>query len=150
MNTLVKTVFAVVVQGGVAWGLVAFVVGPMMRGEPFAWQPEPSEEATKMDALGPLIPVDEILVNVAGTKGRRFFKTSLTLEVEGKELAKVASDRLPLLRGRVIDLLATKTMEELVEPSARDSLRAEILDALNAEVSGGQFSDLFFTEFLVQ
>ena len=67
-----------------------------------------------------------------------------------KLLEQVATDRLPVLRGRVIDLLATKTMEELVEPSARDSLRTEILDALNAEVSGGQFSDLFFTEFLVQ
>ena len=42
----------------------------------------------------PLVPIDlivrgegeEILVNVAETKGRRFFKTALTLEIEGKDL----------------------------------------------------------------
>lgn len=152
MKTFLKTVAAIAAQGAVAWALVAFVVGPMMRGEPLPWQSDPSDEAEtgKMEALGPLLPLDEILVNVAGTKGRRFFKTSMTLELEDRDLEKTASARMPLLRGKVIDLLATKTMDELVEPSARDSLRSEILDTLNAEVSGGKFSNVFFTEFLVQ
>jgi flagellar FliL protein len=122
----------------------------MMRGEPLPWQSETPEDEAPMDALGPLVPVEEILVNVAGTKGRRFFKTSLTLEVEGKELEKFAAERMPVLRGRVIDLLSTKTMDQLVQPTARDTLKMEILDTLNSEVSGGEFRDLFFTEFLVQ
>ena len=74
----------------------------------------------------------------------------MTLEVNGDGLEKQASERLPILRGRVMDLLASKTMDELVNPSARDSLRAEILETLNAEVTGGEFVDIYFTEFLVQ
>jgi flagellar FliL protein len=57
---------------------------------------------------------------------------------------------MPILRGKVIDLLSTKSMEQLVEPAARDSLKKEILETLNANVSGGTFRDLYFTEFLVQ
>ena len=152
MNGAIKMVIAVVVQAGLAYALTVFVVGPTMRGEPLPWQDpeELAKQEEEMRELGPLLPMEEILVNVADTKGRRYFKTSLTLEMEGKDLEADAPARLPLLRGKVIDLLAGKTMDELTSPVARDTLRAEILESLNAEVTGGEFRDLFFTEFLVQ
>jgi flagellar FliL protein len=157
MKRVLKIGGMVVVQVALAWALVVYVAGPLMRDEPvtWPWQAPPGEVAEAEESggpreLGPLLPMEEILVNVADTKGRRFFKTSLTLEMDGKDLEKEAPNRLPLLRGRVIDLLATKTMDDLTAPTARDSLREEILETLNAEVAGGEFRDLFFTEFLVQ
>ncbi|MEZ5065291.1 MAG: flagellar basal body-associated FliL family protein [bacterium] len=154
MKGIVKIAIAVVVQAALAWAITVFLVGPTMRGEPLPWQKAKDEEAAAETEgpreLGPLLPLEEILVNVADTGGRRYFKTSLTLEMEGKDLEKTAPNRLPLLRGRVIDLLAHKTLDELTAPEARESLRSEILDTLNSEVSGGEFRDLFFTEFLVQ
>jgi len=152
VKRIVKIVVPLVVQVALAFGLVTYVAGPWMRGEPLPWQkPAPAEGAHQaMRDLGPLLAIEEILVNVAETQGRRYFKTSLTLEIEGKDLEAHASARMPVLRGKVIDLLATKSMEELVQPAARDSLKREILDTLNAEVSGGSFRDLYFTEFLVQ
>lgn len=155
---IVKIGLLIVGQGGLAWAVVAFVVTPWMRGEPLPWQ-DPEQESTVTQTavvdpatreLGPMLPLEGILVNVAETKGRRFFKTSLALEIDGKELEKVAAERVPVLRGAVIDLLSKKTLSELVQPTARDTLRAEILETLNANVSGGQFRDLYFTEFLVQ
>jgi flagellar FliL protein len=151
VNTLVKTVLIVAAQAALAYGLVVYAVGPAMRGEPLPWQKEAAtEDLAEMRTLGPLLPMEEVLVNVAETKGRRFLKASMTLEIDGKELEKVAPERMPILRGKVIDLLSSKGMEELVQPSSRDTLRQEILDALNGEVSGGEFRDLYFTEFLVQ
>jgi flagellar FliL protein len=151
----VKLGVLIAVQAAAAWATVVFLVSPLMRGEPLPWQPSEDEMAAAdrdpaSRELGPLLQLDGILVNVAETKGRRYFKTSLTLEMEGKELGKSAEERLPILRGAVIDLLATKTLDELVEPTSRDTLKTEILDTLNSRVSGGQFRDLFFTEFLVQ
>jgi flagellar FliL protein len=155
MNRIAKVAIAVVIQGALAWALVVFVAGPRMRHEPFAWQKIATEEEVeaedpRLQELGPLLPIEEVLVNVAGTKGRRFFKTSLSLEVRGKDLEKLAPERMPILRGKVIDVLSRKSMDELTEPSARDSLPLELLKSLNAEVTGGEFSNLFFTEFLVQ
>jgi flagellar FliL protein len=149
---LVKIVVPLVIQAAIAFALVTFVVSPKMRGEPFPWAKEVASEGEDpaMRELGPLLPIDEILVNVAQTQGRRYFKTSLTLEIEGKDLQTQAEARMPILRGKVIDLLSTKSMEQLVEPAARDSLKKEILETLNANVSGGTFRDLYFTEFLVQ
>lgn len=151
MNGTVKIAIAVVVQIVLAYVLSVFVAGPVMRGDPLPWQKEPGEEEETAETheLGPLLPIEEVLVNVAGTKGRRFFKTSLSLEMEG-DLAKTAPDRMPILRGRVIDVLSNKSMDELTAPGARDTLKTELLEQLNAEVSGGTFNNLFFTEFLVQ
>lgn len=148
---IILVAVAVAVQGAAAWGVTTFVIGPQMRGEPLPWQKAEAEgeDGTKHE-LGPLLAMDEILVNVAGSKGRRFCRTSLTLEMDGKELAEKAEEWMPVFRGRVIDLLSTKDMDQLTAPGARDSLKTEILRTLNADVSGGEFRDLFFTEFLVQ
>jgi flagellar FliL protein len=151
---IIRIAVTALLQIALAWALVFYVVGPKMRGEPFFWQEAPAaegeEEAAEVHELGALLPMDGILVNVADTKGRRFFKTSLTLEMEGKDLEAEAPERMPVLRGKVIDVLSRKTMEQLVQPGARDSLRTELLATLNAEVTGGEFRDVFFTEFLVQ
>jgi flagellar FliL protein len=154
VNRTVKLAIMIVVQAAVAWAIAVFVAGPMMRDEPFPWQKakDPAAEAEKetKGELGPMLPIEEVLVNVAGTKGRRFFKTSLQLEMEGDGIEKTAPERMPVLRGKVIDLLSSKNMDQLTSPGARDSLKTELLDTLNAEVSGGEFRNLFFTEFLVQ
>jgi len=153
VKRFLKYVLLIAVQGGLAWALAVYVAGPLVRHEPLPWQKEGglfSAKADPEDELGPMLPINEVLVNVAGTKGRRYFRTSLALEMEGNGLEKTAPERMPVLRGRVIDVLSSKNMDELTTPSARDSLKAELLRTLNAEVSGGEFRDLFFTEFLVQ
>ncbi|NNE43133.1 MAG: hypothetical protein HKN12_02905 [Gemmatimonadetes bacterium] len=151
---IVKIALPIVIQAAVAWAAIVYVGGPMMRGEPMPWEPSAEEVAAAEEAeeksVGPLLPMESILVNVAETKGRRFFKTSISLELDGKDLEKSAPEAMPMLRGHVIDILSSKTLDELVTPSSRDSLKSEILETLNAEISGGEFSDLFFTEFLVQ
>ena len=151
---IVKTALPIVIQAAAAWAAIVYVVGPMMRGEPMPWEPSAEEVAAAEEleekSIGPLIPMESIVVNVAETKGRRFFKTALSLEVDGKDLEKTAPESMPMLRAHVIDVLSAKTLDQLVSPSSRDSLRTEILMTLNAEVTGGEFSDLFFTEFLVQ
>lgn len=159
---LLLVVGAVVVQAGVAWAVVTFAVAPKMRGEPFPWQKskEESAEAHASDEreLGALLPIEEVVVNVAGTKGRRFCRASITLEMEGKAEAgggghgggAAETQWMPVYRGTILELLSTKDMDQLTAPAARDTLKLEILEALNAEATGVKFRDMFFTEFLVQ
>jgi flagellar FliL protein len=101
-------------------------------------------------SIGALLPIESVIVNVAETQGRRFLKASLTLEVEGEEAAEAATTRLPVLRGAVIDVLAAKNLDQLVAPDARALIRGEILETLNEKSENVEFSDLFFTEFIVQ
>lgn len=152
---------AVVVQAGIAWAVVSFVVAPKMRGEPFPWQKSTDasaeEHAGDERELGALLPIEEVVVNVAGTKGRRFCRASITLEMEGPAEGggghgggAAETHWMPVYRGKILELLSTKDMDQLTAPAARDTLKLEILDALNAEATGVKFRDMFFTEFLVQ
>lgn len=102
------------------------------------------------EEIGGLLPIESVIVNVAETQGRRFLKASLTLEVDGAEGIESATARLPILRGAVIEVLASKNLEELVSPDARSQIRSEILETLNSKNEDGGFKDLFFTEFIVQ
>ncbi len=101
-------------------------------------------------SIGALLPIESVIVNVAETQGRRFLKASLTLEVEGAAAAEAATTRLPILRGAVIDVLASKNLDQLVAPDARSLIRGEILESLNEKSESVEFSNLFFTEFIVQ
>jgi flagellar FliL protein len=135
----------VAVQIALALALVHWVGRPWLAGERFPWR----RPVARAD-LGPLVPMDEILVNVAETGGRRYFRASLALEMQDGPAELLAIERMPVLRGRVNALFSGKTLEQLVEPSARDTLRLELLETLNAEVGAGACRDIHFTEFLVQ
>ncbi|MGQ0720024.1 MAG: flagellar basal body-associated FliL family protein [Candidatus Eiseniibacteriota bacterium] len=178
MKKIAKIAVPLVIQLAVAWVLAVFVLAPLVGGRPFPWQDAAADGAAEAHAedgegahaesgehghdedppaLGPLLPLDGILVNVAETQGRRYFKTSITLEMAGeakesKHGGGGAVDHLPMpvLRGAILDVLSAKTLDQLIQPTARDSLKTEILESLNAEVGPGTFHDLFFTEFLVQ
>jgi flagellar FliL protein len=179
MKKIAKIAIPLVAQLALAWALAVFVLAPVIGGKPLPWQEARAEgegdphaaaqgeehaaddaaHGEEEHALGPLLPLDGILVNVAETQGRRYFKTSITLEMAGeaksgggKHGGGGAGDDLPMpvLRGAVLDVLSAKTLEQLIQPTARDSLKAELLESLNAQVGAGTFRDLFFTEFLVQ
>jgi flagellar FliL protein len=132
------------VQIALALAFVHWVGRPWLAGDP------PWRRAAAPPEVGPLVPMDEILVNVAETGGRRFFRASLALEMQDGTSELRAIERMPVLRGRVNDLFSRKKLPELVEPSARDALRLELLETLNAEVGTGACRDVYFTEFLVQ
>jgi flagellar FliL protein len=153
VKKLVRYVVLLVVQGGLAYALTIFLIVPWLTGQPLPWQAKPTEETEETgerQELGPLVPIEGVLVNVAGTKGRRFCKASLTLEAEGPAQSKEAELRMPVVRGLIIEILASKNLDELVTPTARDLLREEILAALNEDATEGGFRDLYFTEYLVQ
>jgi flagellar FliL protein len=147
---MVKLGLAVAAQIALAFALVQWLGRPWLADRPMPWERDRAAAAEETRKLGPLLTMDEILVNVAETQGRRFFRTSLALEADDDTAKRRVVDRMPVLRGKVIDLLSRKRMDQLVQPTARDTLRLELLTTLNAEMGTGQLRDVHFTEFLVQ
>ncbi|HET9886051.1 MAG TPA: flagellar basal body-associated FliL family protein [bacterium] len=185
MKKIVKYAGIFAAQGAAAFALAVFLIGPVVRGEPFFWQKnaqpaQPKEHEEEQAAgehedksseekpasssshdkekkekkktageMGALLPIESVIVNVAETQGRRFLKASLTLELDGAGVEEV-QPRVPVLRGSVIDVLASKNLDQLVAPDAREMIRGEILQTLNSKMGAAEFKDLYFTEFIVQ
>lgn len=93
--------------------------------------------------------VENLIVNVSGSRAGRFVKVSLSFEAEPDVLAELAKKK-----ARITDIvgstLAAKTEEQLRAPTARGALRTEILGALNPLLEKGQIQAVFFLEYLIQ
>lgn len=90
-----------------------------------------------------------IVVNVAGTEGRRYLRATVELGVDAKEAKRLEESRAPLLDA-AIEVLASKRLEQLFEVNEREKLRDELKRHLNSALGGQQISQVFLTEFVVQ
>lgn len=102
------------------------------------------EEASAMVTLGDLV------VNPAGTGGRRYLKVQVALELSDPTQSQSVETRAPQLRDRIIRELTSRTLNELTDPVAKDEMKETILDELNNVLGEGAIQDLYFTEYVIQ
>ena len=91
-----------------------------------------------------------ILVNLRNTRGTRYLKAAITLEISDDTLTK----ELEVQRPRVVDYLIGKLssceLAEIDSPAGRARLKREIVNGLNDMLATGSVLNLFFTEFVIQ
>jgi flagellar FliL protein len=95
---------------------------------------------------GPL----EFTVNLADAGQRRYLKVTITLAFSDRALTDELVSSDPKLRDLIIGVLRGKKAAEVADPGGTEKLRNEIIAALNAALTGGQITTLYFTEFLIQ
>jgi flagellar basal body-associated protein FliL len=93
--------------------------------------------------------VQEILVNVSGSRGSRFVKVSLSFDAAKSVLSELEAKR-PMVIDLVSQSMGSKSMEELTAPTARSTLRNELITLVNATLKEGQVANIYFTEFIIQ
>lgn len=103
-----------------------------------------AEEASAMVSLGDLV------VNPAGTGGRRYLKVQVALELSDPSESGAVEARAPQLRDRIIRELTARTLSELTDPVAKDEMKETIIDELNQVLGEGSVHDLYFTEYVIQ
>lgn len=109
------------------------------------------EERSDYARPGPIFAIPEsFVVNLMGQNGRRYAKTSISLEMSSPELQKEITTKLPLIKDTIIRTLSSKTFEEISTPKGKDKLKEEITQELNAFMLDGYIKSIFFTEFVIQ
>ena len=101
--------------------------------------------------MGPVFAIPEpFIVNLMGQNGRRYLKTSISLELSTPEFQKEVTSKLALIKDRISQILSSKTFEEISTPKGKDKLKEEILQELNSYMVDGYFKSVLFTEFVIQ
>lgn len=110
------------------------------------------EQATSLDngAMGPNYTFEAFIVNVAGTSGRRYLKCSVTVEFDVASGPSEAATKVPLLRDAIIDVLSSKTLEDLEPGTVRNDIRGELVSVIAPLISKAEVTRVFFNEFVVQ
>lgn len=113
--------------------------------------PESTVEATTKRPMGPIYDVGEFTLNLTSTTNQmRFIRTKIVLEASDAKAVSDLEGRAPQIRDQLITLLRGRTLEELSTEHGMELLRLDIIKAMNALVSRGEVTDVFFIDLILQ
>ncbi|AZR73869.1 hypothetical protein BBF96_11000 [Anoxybacter fermentans] len=103
----------------------------------------------KVEEMGPSYNLGEFVVNLSGSRGYRFLKVNLVVEVNKESVIKELEERDPQLRDAINEILRSQTSEDIEDPSLI-KLKTQIINKLNEFLAKGEVKNVFITEFVVQ
>lgn len=144
----------VLVVGAGSFFLVTEVVVPMLSGsDAESVQAETEGEPGTGPAqvgVGAAIDLGEIVVNPAGTGGRRYIKVSVTLEAASEDHRAQVEAKVPFLKDVLIRELTSRTVDELTNPLTKDEMRDGMVYRVNQLFDADPITGVFFTEYVIQ
>ncbi|PAF41232.1 flagellar basal body-associated protein FliL [Helicobacter sp. 11S03491-1] len=101
--------------------------------------------------IGPLYPIPQpFIVNLVTQSGRRYLKTSITLELSNPKLLNEINAKITIIQDTIIELLSSKSIEEIATTKGKERLKDEIVNKINDFLIDGYVKNIFFTDFVIQ
>lgn len=93
-------------------------------------------------------------VNLMSQTGKRYLKTSLQFELDKDELKATATQaelnkKLPMVKDAIIDILSSKSIEDVATTKGKNRLKDEIVKRINEFMIDGKVFDVFFVDFVI-
>jgi flagellar protein FliL len=101
---------------------------------------------------GPILPLDEFLVNLADPSGDHFLKVTVNLglsKAKGKT-PETLKEQVPMIRDAILTALGSQTRDDVSSLPGRDKLKDEIKKKVNAALGEDDVEDVYFTNFVTQ
>ncbi len=156
-EALVRMAIGVLVLGALTAGiffLIVDVLGPALGP---VENPEVSGSAADETAPPEIEPpgeqwmVEDIVLNPAGTNGKRFLRLGLAIETkDGLSVITELDTRSAQMRDLLIRQFSSRTIEELGDPVVREEIRLSCIDEINSRLVSGAISDIYFTDYVLQ
>jgi flagellar FliL protein len=160
------TLAAVVLAPLATWAVAQFVLLPRLQkslvaddGKPVATV-VPAAHAEKPPAgksgdkkapePGPTYHFDNVVVNLAGTMGTRYLKTSFLVTGSDETLSTKFEAARPQLGDVTLAVLASLTLADLEEPGSKNIIREKLISAYNQALGQKLAENLYFSDFVVQ
>lgn len=94
--------------------------------------------------------LQELIVNPAGSKGKRYLVVEISLELESETSIPLVEQNLQKVKHNVNESLAARTVEQLVQYREREVLRLEIRNVINQTMGENSVRNLYFTKYVMQ
>lgn len=99
---------------------------------------------------GEFMTIDDLLINPAGSNGKRFLVISLGVESKDADVLAELTQKDIVVRDAILGLLSKRTADELASIDLRGQLKEEVIGELNTILRNGEIDRLYFTQFLLQ
>jgi flagellar FliL protein len=94
--------------------------------------------------------LDPFIVNLADAEGQRYLKAVIELELDNASLEGEIQGKLPQIRDEILMILSNKTFDDVSTTAGKRMVKREVASAVNKYLTGGQVTQVYFTEFVVQ
>lgn len=112
---------------------------------------EEEETGPDLAELGKNIyPIEDIIVNPAGTDGKKLLLASLGFDVAPAEAMKEFEAKEILVKDIIISIMSKKTLSFLKQNSYKDTLRAEIISSLQEFLPEVTINRIYFSKYIIQ
>jgi flagellar FliL protein len=141
--------------GGLVVGLAAgfLGVGPVLAKNKAAAPAKTEAKAEKGEgekAGGATWPLENLVLNPAGSNGARFLMVNATFELKDEASKEAAKEKEAEARDIVLALLGKKSLEVLSDISQREAIKKEVLAAVAPLFPKGVVTKVFFPQFVIQ
>lgn len=110
----------------------------------------PESEVKKKRELGPLVEMEDFVVNIMHKDSTRFLKVGITLEVEDTKSSEAVTKRMPQITDAVLLHVGNKRFDQIKDLQGKMQLKADLLTRIQGLAGQGEVVNLFFTDFVVQ
>ena len=141
-------VILLLIIGGAAFFFLKPAPEPINEQDPGLDVPVP--EITVSQEIGPMVKIEEFIVNIISEDGRHYVKAALTIELYKEEALEETTKRMPQIRDAILLLVGNKTFEELHDLQGKKQLKAELVSKINSFLRTGKVKAIYFTDFVVQ
>lgn len=142
------------------WAVGQFVLIPQMQKKLLS-TPAGAEAATAGEGHGehgkegkeggaPNYEFQNVVVNLAGTMGTRYLKTSFLVTGAEPDIKSVFEANKPRLTDVTLNVLSSLSLADLEEPGAKNVLREKLVAAYNQALGKKVAEQVYFSDFVVQ
>ena len=131
--------------------LAAVVAGPDASAKPSAPAESPAEpKKGEPGAATNTFEFSNIVVNLAGTMGTRYLKTTFLVTGSGADLKSLFDGNKAKLTDVTLNVLSSLSLSDLEEAGAKNLIREKLVAAYNQALGKRVADQVYFSDFVVQ
>jgi flagellar basal body-associated protein FliL len=150
----VTVLLTAVLAGGGAGAGTAWFVAPMRVGGALAGVERLTEGDDAVEVIETadweLYTVDNLILNPAGTRGRRFLVASVAVEVDRVRTLPLLQDSEIQVRDGMIRALSSQGVDELADPTRRTEMEELLRQVVSDLTNGAPVGRVYFSRFVIQ
>ncbi len=161
MSSLMPILAAVVLAPAVSYAMVEFVLLPRLQeklAHPVAGtsdhgaSPGHGSKADHGKENGPEASYEftNVVVNLAGTMGTRYLKTSFLVTGSDPQINSLFENQKPKMTDVTLNVLSSLSLADLEEPGAKNVLREKLVTAYNQAIGHKVAEQVYFSDFVIQ
>ncbi|MBD3232843.1 MAG: hypothetical protein GF315_03875 [candidate division Zixibacteria bacterium] len=109
-----------------------------------------SEAVEETRKPGPILAIEDLVVNPAGSMGKRYLSASIGVEAADQKGLLFLEGRIPAIRDILIGILSAQTVEQLSTPQTKEAIRQRILEKVRTMADPVEINNVYLIDYVIQ